>query len=113
LNGTISNTLRASILNGSKNGKHWETLVDFSLSQLKKHLERKFKPGMTWENYGEWHIDHKIPLAVFNFNSPDDLDFKRAWTLKNLQPLWATENRKKGPRIDNPFQPALRLKWKQ
>jgi len=96
-------------LDGSKNGRRWESLVDFTLDQLMKHLAKKFKPGMTWENRGEWHIDHKIPLSAFNFETPDDLDFRRAWALKNLQPLWAIDNLKKGAHLSKPFQPSLLL----
>jgi hypothetical protein len=74
-----------------------------------RHLEKQFLPGMSWENMGEWHIDHKIPIAAFNFEKPEDIDFKRCWALKNLQPLWKSENCIKGAKIDKPFQPSLNL----
>ncbi|HPG52320.1 MAG TPA: hypothetical protein PLL11_17220 [Spirochaetota bacterium] len=64
---------------------------------------------MTWENISKWHIDHIIPVSAFNFNSPDDIDFKRCFALNNLRPLWAVENIKKGWRINKPFQPSLLL----
>ena len=73
------------------------------------HLEVRFQPGMSWDNYGEWHIDHIVPLAAFNYETPDDLDFGRAWALENLQPLWAKENIRKWCRLERPFQPSLRL----
>lgn len=96
-------------LNGSKDGRHWETLVGYTIDQLRNHLEKQFKPGMTWENRSQWHIDHIIPLSAHNFQSPEDIDFKRAWSLKNLQPMWAKENIKKSNKLTKPFQPALAL----
>jgi len=107
----ISKGIWASLKNGSKAGRHWETLVDFTINQLRKHLERQFDSAMTWGNYGSyWHIDHKIPIAVFNFETPEDIDFKRCWALKNLQPLEAIENIKKSAKIGKTFQPSLLLR---
>lgn len=74
----------------------WFNLFDYSLQDLKNHLESLFKPGMSWNNYGEWHIDHKIPISYFKFESKDDEHFKKCWSLSNLQPLWAFENLSKG-----------------
>ena len=109
LNQNVSSYIRTS-LKGRKQGQHWEDLVGFTVEQLKKHLEKKFKPGMTWENYGtNWHIDHKIPISVFNFEKPDDLDFRLCWSLKNLQPLDKIENSRKGAKIETPFQPSLKI----
>ncbi len=93
-------------LRGKKNGHKWEDLVGYSLNDLTKHLERKMINGMNWENWGEWHIDHIIPISAFNFISPTDYDFKRCWALKNLQPLWASENIRKSNKV-KVFQPSL------
>lgn len=66
-----------------------------SVEFLKNHLESKFQPGMTWENYGKWHIDHIVPLASVNdINKLEDLCH-----YGNLQPLWAQDNLKKGKRV--------------
>lgn len=113
--GKISRCMRRgiyySIIKGSKANRHWEDLVGFTAEKLKKHLEKQFKPEMNWKNYGSyWHIDHKIPIAVFNFSNPDDLDFKLCWSLKNLHPLEAKKNISKGSKIDKPFQPSLILR---
>jgi hypothetical protein len=110
LSTNISNSIRSSIKN-DKNGLHWESIVGYTLEQLKKHLEKLFKPGMSWSNYGRrgWHIDHKIPLSVFNFDNEKDIDFKRCWSLNNLQPLWETENIRKRDKLEKPFQPFLKL----
>ena len=81
-----------------KNGRHWETLVGYSVSQLIQHLERLFIEGMSWDNYGNlgWTIDHKMPISAFNYETPEDKDFKKCWALNNLQPMWAIDNIKKG-----------------
>lgn len=86
-------------LKGNKNDKHWEDLVGYNLQDLITHLESQFKPGMTWQNMGKWHIDHRKPVSSFNFNSYDDPEFKECWNLNNLQPLWASENLSKGNKI--------------
>jgi len=109
LNSIISGAIWRS-LHGSKNNRHWESLVNFTIEDLMKHLGKQFQPGMTWGNYGEWHIDHKIPISVFNFEKPEDDDFKKCWGLKNLQPLWAKDNLKKWNKLNKPFQPSLIFK---
>jgi len=82
-------------LGKAKAGRSWRTFVDYSLEELMSHLERQFLPGMTWENKGEWHIDHIIPRSSFEYESPDDPEFKQAWALTNLRPLWAIDNIRK------------------
>jgi len=106
---SISREIRTS-LTESKAGRHWETLVDFTIDQLKMHLEKLFTSEMNWSNYGSvWEIDHKIPISVHNFERPEDLDFRICWSLKNLQPLERLKNRSKGNKLDKPFQPALAI----
>ena len=99
-------------LKDGKNGRGWEKLVGYTAKQLIKHLEKQFGLGMSWDNYGEWHIDHEIPVSVFNFIKPEDIDFKRCWALSNLQPMWAYDNLSKGSKINKHFQPYLQLKVK-
>lgn len=83
------------IKNISKANRHWESLVNFTLEELINHLESLFHTGMTWENQGKWHIDHIKPISLFDFKGVDDPEFKKCWSLENLQPLWAEENIKK------------------
>lgn len=111
LNSRISAGITHSLKNSSKGGHHWETLVGFTVNQLRDHLEKRFTPGMSWERFmaGEIHIDHKIPIAAFNFETPKDLDFKRCWSLKNLQPLWSVENQIKHAKLQRPYQPSLTI----
>ena len=101
-------------LHGLKGGRHWETLVGYTLNQLKKHLEKRFVEGMSWENYGKyWNIDHIIPISVFNFDCPEDIDFQRCWTLKNLRPIEAKKNFSKQAKINKSFQPSFLFKATQ
>lgn len=108
LNNLVSNGIKKSLRSG-KGGRSWSSLVDFTLDELIRHLEDKFQPGMTWENQAAWHIDHRIPKAAFNFSMPKHEDFKRCWSLNNLQPMWAIENISKGTKLEKPFQPSLAL----
>jgi len=106
----MSSGIRIS-LKGSKGGRKWESLTGYTSNDLKKHLESLFTDGMNWERFlaGEIHIDHIIPVSVFNFTSPEHIDFKRCWALENLQPLWAEDNRKKHDKLLKSFQPSLAL----
>ncbi len=79
----------------SGQGKGWENYVGYKLIDLKTHLEALFQDGMTWDNYGKWHIDHIRPISSFSFDSPDHPEFKECWGLENLQPLWAVDNLRK------------------
>jgi hypothetical protein len=100
LNVRMSNHIRYSLKSG-KGKRSWEALVGYTAEQLKIHIENLFTDGMTWEKYlsGDIQLDHKIPLAVFKFTSADDRPFKAAWSLKNLQPLWAKDNLVKNDKI--------------
>lgn len=74
-------------------------LLGYSIEELMNHLESLFTEGMSWDNYGEWHVDHKIPMNSFNFESTDDIGFKECWKLNNLQPLWGPDNLSKGTKL--------------
>lgn len=73
-------------LNGRLKNKSSIELLGYNYSDLKNHIESLFTDGMSWDNYGEWHIDHIKPLSSFSEN--DDIKIVNA--LCNLQPLWAT-----------------------
>jgi hypothetical protein len=101
LSNIVSTRMRQS-LKGCKYNRHWEDLVGYNLKELKIHLESQFKDGMTWDNHSRngWHIDHIKPIDSFNITSYDCEDFKKCWSLDNLQPLWAIENIRKGNKIN-------------
>ena len=81
---------------GEKAAKSIE-LLGCSIKHVRDHLESQFTEGMTWENQGEWHIDHIRPCASFNLEDPEDQRKCFHWT--NLQPLWAQDNIRKGAKI--------------
>lgn len=110
LNDKISHAIRLS-LKGNKNGRHWETIVGYTLNDLIKQLKKTIPNDCTWQDFieGKLQIDHKIPISAFNFNEPGHIDFKRCWALKNLRLLLAKENRIKKDKLNKPFQPALKI----
>tara|TARA_B100001057_G_C22586855_1_gene847394 strand:+ start:66 stop:821 length:756 start_codon:yes stop_codon:yes gene_type:complete len=69
--------------------------IDFK--GFKKYIEEQFTLGMTWSNYGKWHLDHIIPLSSFDLS--DENDFNRCNHYTNFQPLWAEDNLKKSNKI--------------
>lgn len=82
----------------SKNIKTFNKTFDFvgcTPESLREHLESGFYDGMTWDNYGERHIDHKIPLSSGN----NEEELYKLCHFTNLQPMWAVENIKKGSKI--------------
>ena len=83
------------MLRGAKARRKTVDLIGYTTEELCAHIERQFHDGMSWENIGDWHIDHIVPLASFNITGPDDPELKRAWALANLRPLWASANKRK------------------
>ncbi len=73
-------------------------MLGYTPNELMCHLESQFIDGMTKENYGEWHVDHIIPVSWWEYSSTDDSEFKQCWSLANLQPLWAFDNHSKSNR---------------
>jgi hypothetical protein len=81
-------TLRCSLLRMGKE-KDGQTIdmLGYSAEDLKNHLESLFTEGMSWDNYGEWHIDHIQPLITFDVETPQSI----VNALSNLRPMWATK----------------------
>lgn len=94
----MRNRLNLAIRGRIKTGSTW-TLIGCDPATLRSHLESMFRDGMTWDNYGQrgWHVDHIIPCASFNLESPEDQ--RRCFNYKNLQPLWAHENMRKSWKV--------------
>jgi len=84
------------VLNQNKKFQRIINLLGCSIKQLKEHLEKQFKMGMSWDNYGKkgWVIDHIIPCASFDLSKESEQ--KKCFNWKNLQPLWAEDNLRKG-----------------
>jgi hypothetical protein len=88
--------------------RHWEAdeLLGADDVTVRKHIESKFKEGMTWDNFGEWHLDHTIPCKakhpltgdyIFDLTKPSHQ--KVCFNYQNLQPMWASENCSKQDKI--------------
>jgi prenyltransferase beta subunit len=69
-------------------------VIGCSIEKLRRHLESQFTKGMSWSNYGKWHIDHIKPCAKFDLSKPSEQ--RKCFHYTNLQPLWAEENISKG-----------------
>jgi hypothetical protein len=102
----ISNKIRASLV-GNKAGKSFKEYLDYTLDELKLHIEAQFEEWMSWDNWGiydykswkdddsstwTWQIDHIIPHSRFKYSSMDDNEFKECWALNNLRPYSAKQN---------------------
>lgn len=74
-----------------------QSVVGCSWDELKDHLEGKFLPGMSWENRSLWEIDHIIPCAT----AKTEEEMKKLFHFSNLQPLWRSDNLKKGAKLNN------------
>jgi hypothetical protein len=79
--------------------KHYFDILQYTPEQLITHLELQFKDTMSWDNYGEWHVDHKLPITHFNIVEMGDDEFMKCWSLDNLQPMWGVENIRKSNKI--------------
>jgi hypothetical protein len=78
---------------------HYFDVLQYSPEELINHLEKQFKDNMTWDNYGIWHVDHKLPITSFDIQEMGDEEFMRCWCLDNLQPMWGEENIRKSNKV--------------
>ena len=92
----LRNRLYMALKIGSKSGSAVRDL-GCSISQFRLYIENQFDPGMLWDNYGEWHLDHVLPLSSFDLT--DRQQFLEACNWLNYQPLWAEDNILKGAKI--------------
>lgn len=89
-------TMRIKHLTKRRDYETFSHLIGCTIGEFKTHIESKFQPGMSWDNYGKggWHIDHIRPLSSFNVTKKDQAILANHYT--NLQPLWAKDNLSKG-----------------
>jgi hypothetical protein len=85
----LRSRIRTALKNGFKSGSAVRDL-GCSIEEFKLHLESQFADGMTWDNQGQWHIDHIIPLCKFNLSNREE--FLQACHYTNMRPLWAKDN---------------------
>jgi hypothetical protein len=90
---SLRSRLSQAIKDNPKSARTME-LIGCSIIQLRAHLESKFTFGMSWENYGGWHVDHIRPCVSFDLSNPAQQ--RECFHFTNLQPLWAIDNLKKG-----------------
>jgi hypothetical protein len=85
----LRNRLRGAIERGTKSGSAVADL-GCSIADFKEFISSKFSDGMSWENYGKWHLDHIVALCKFDLASVEE--FRKAAHYTNYQPLWAKYN---------------------
>jgi hypothetical protein len=96
----IKKNIRARVreyLTGENKSKRTFDIIGLDKEKFKSYIENKFTEGMTWENYGKWHLDHIKPLYL----SENEEDLIKLNHYTNLQPLWAEDNLKKNRKYDN------------
>ena len=84
--------------NVEKNKSYFD-ILGYTPEELIIHLEKQFKDDMTWDNYGVWHVDHKLPITSFDIQEMGDEEFMKCWCLDNLQPMWGEENIRKSNKL--------------
>ena len=100
--GRVRNAMSARMWSALK-GRKDEALfskLSYTLDDLIQHLSSLFTEGMTLDNYGKWHIDHIKPCSLYDLT--DIEQFNECWSLSNLQPLWASDNIRKGAKYVSP-----------
>jgi len=96
----LSGRMRVALNSSIKQRKIHSSLeyLGCSIDELKEYIEKKFKPGMTWQNRAQWQIDHIRPCASFDLQ--DEKQQYECFHYSNLQPLWSEENRVKGSKFN-------------
>ena len=97
--------VRHAIRGNSKSARTRE-LLGISVEGCRQHIEAQFLEGMSWDNYGQWHVDHIVPCDSFNLKVPEQQRLMCHYT--NLQPLWGPQNQRKGSTI-TPY--VAQRKW--
>ena len=90
----VMNRIWSAMKRQRVNGVGSFSLVGCSVEFLRRYIEGKFEAGMSWDNYGEWHVDHIRPCASFDLSDKEQVIQCFNW--RNLQPMWASENIIKG-----------------
>lgn len=92
----ISNSFKRGTNQFRKDAKT-EQILGCTIEEFRSYIESKFKEGMFFDNYGEWHLDHITPIAIAT--TKEEIIKLNHYT--NFQPLWAEENLKKSSKILN------------
>lgn len=102
ISGNYRRRLGKWITRGGVKPANSESLLGCTFAEFRAHIERQFRKGMNWGNYGHkgWHVDHIIPCASFDLSNPDEV--RRCFHFSNLRPLWAKANLRKGSKVIDP-----------
>jgi hypothetical protein len=92
----VRNATRRIVIAGGVKPAGSLALLGAPPCQVRQYVEALFQPGMSWDNHGEWHLDHVRPIASFDLADPEQVRACAHYT--NLQPLWAFDNLSKGAR---------------
>jgi hypothetical protein len=90
----LSNSIRGK---GYTKKSKSSDILGISFDDFKNYIESLFIDGMSWDNYGEWHLDHKIPISW----AKSEQEVYELNHYSNFQPLWADDNLLKGNRFKN------------
>ena len=95
--GHLAGVVRGRVYTTLKNNKEMSSAeyLGCNIETFKKHIEQQFTEGMSWENYGEWHINRKIPLK---YKKPSLEEVAQRLHYTNTQPMWASANMSNGCR---------------
>jgi hypothetical protein len=92
----ISQNIKNAFLSkGFRKNSKSNQILGCSKNEFIKHIEGKFIKGMTWDNYGEWHLDHQVPISL----SETEEEVIELCHHSNYQPLWGFDNMSKGTKI--------------
>jgi hypothetical protein len=102
----IASILRArlyKVVSGEAKSGSMIDLLGCSIDEFREYLEAQFEVGMTWDNHGEWHVDHRRPCNSFDLLS--EVEQRMCFHYTNLQPMWALENLSKSDKYDEEYFP--------
>lgn len=95
----LRNLIKNGLINqGYSKRSNTYKIIGIPYDEFKSYIENQFKDGMSWENYGEWHLDHKIPIS----SASSEEEAYNLCYYENFQPLWAKENLEKSNNIIYP-----------
>ena len=95
----ISTRIHHALINERRlKSKSTLELLGCTIKEARVYIENQFSDRMSWENAGDWHIDHRRPCASFDLTLESEQ--KKCFHYTNLQPLWGYENLSKGSSFD-------------